>query len=81
MNCYKTGSGCGVYENRSCSECPARKSDYLTRDNALVQKLKEYGVTGQCGKMRDECVVPKNILRIAADRIEVLQSAISKLCK
>lgn len=22
MACYKKTSGCGVYENRSCSECP-----------------------------------------------------------
>lgn len=27
MNCYKSG-GCGVYENRSCAECPASKPDY-----------------------------------------------------
>ena len=25
MICYKPTSGCGVYENRSCSECPYSK--------------------------------------------------------
>ena len=25
MICYKTTSGCGVYESRSCSECPYSK--------------------------------------------------------
>ena len=25
MKCYKTTSGCGVYENRFCSECPYSK--------------------------------------------------------
>lgn len=29
MECYKNG-GCGVYENRSCSECPASKPTYVT---------------------------------------------------
>jgi len=31
MSCYKTG-GCGIYEMRSCNECPASKPEYLTRD-------------------------------------------------
>ena len=31
MNCYKNG-GCGVYENRSCSECPASKIEYLNKN-------------------------------------------------
>lgn len=25
MTCYKPTQGCGVYENRSCSECPYSK--------------------------------------------------------
>lgn len=80
MSCYKTGS-CGVYENRSCSECPANKPDYLARatDDSLVQKLREFGNTNLNGKMGDECVVPKTILRMSADRIEALQNAISKM--
>ena len=42
MNCYKSGS-CGIYENRSCSECPASKPDYLVRNlnDNFVQKLRE----------------------------------------
>lgn len=36
MNCYKSG-GCGVYENRSCAECPASKPEYL---NKKVKKYK-----------------------------------------
>lgn len=31
MACYKSG-GCGVYENRSCNECPASKPEYLERN-------------------------------------------------
>lgn len=30
MQCYRTG-GCGPYENRSCSECPASKPEYLMK--------------------------------------------------
>lgn len=30
MTCYKNG-GCGVYENRSCSECPASKPGYVNK--------------------------------------------------
>ena len=30
MTCYKSG-GCGVYENRSCSECPASKPEYINQ--------------------------------------------------
>lgn len=40
MKCYKSG-GCGVYENRSCYECPASKPEYLKRyefpDRGLVE--------------------------------------------
>lgn len=32
MTCYKSG-GCGVYENRSCSECPASKPEYAYKNN------------------------------------------------
>lgn len=31
MSCYRTG-GCGPYENRSCSECPASKPEYAERN-------------------------------------------------
>ena len=48
MKCYKSG-GCGVYENRSCYECPASKPEYLKRyefpDKGLVEKLRLYGST------------------------------------
>ena len=30
MRCYRSG-GCGPYENRSCTECPASKPSYLER--------------------------------------------------
>ena len=39
MNCYKSG-GCGVYENRSCDECPASKPEYLNRKESL-KKIEE----------------------------------------
>ena len=29
--CYKSG-GCGVYENRSCNECPASKPEYILKE-------------------------------------------------
>lgn len=35
--CYKLGGGCGVYENRSCEECPASKPEYLLkRENMSI---------------------------------------------
>lgn len=75
MKCYKSG-GCGVYENRSCYECPASKPEYLKRyefpDKGLVEKLRLYGSTQPNGQMGDDCRIPKNVLLQAADRIEVL---------
>ena len=35
MACYKSG-GCGVYENRSCSECPASKPEYSDREKKPI---------------------------------------------
>jgi len=66
MKCYKSG-GCGVYENRSCYECPASKPEYLKR-----YELRLYGSTQPNGQMGDDCRIPKNVLLQAADRIEVL---------
>lgn len=40
MTCYKIG-GCGVYENRSCSECPASKPEYLDKVNTIGNDLIE----------------------------------------
>ena len=40
MACYKSG-GCGVYENRSCSECPASKPEYLERNK---EHTNEYAI-------------------------------------
>ena len=75
MKCYKSG-GCGVYENRSCYECPASKPEYLKRyefpDKGLVEKLRLYGSTQPNGRMGDDCRIPKNVLLQAAERIEVL---------
>lgn len=31
MKCYRS-VGCGPYENRSCSECPASKPEYVSRN-------------------------------------------------
>lgn len=81
MKCYKSG-GCGVYENRSCSECPASKPSYLENgisNTELISQLRMYGAVELNGKMGEECYVPKRILRFAADRIEVLQSAVSNI--
>lgn len=38
MPCYKSG-GCGVYENRSCDERPASRSDYAKKDKDKSSKL------------------------------------------
>lgn len=35
MKCYRNG-GCGPYEMRSCSECPASKEDYLRRTQGQI---------------------------------------------
>lgn len=75
MKCYRNG-GCGPYEYLPCGECPASKLSYLERgmaDDELVKVLRDYGRTGHTGKMGEECRVPKNILNMAADRIEVLK--------
>ena len=40
MACYRSG-GCGPYENRSCSECPASKPEYLNRGKANVSRVDE----------------------------------------
>lgn len=37
MKCYRNG-GCGPYEMRSCSECPASKEDYLRRTYEQIKK-------------------------------------------
>ena len=37
MTCYKSG-GCGVYENRSCSECPASKPEYVYKKYIANQR-------------------------------------------
>lgn len=44
MTCYKSG-GCGVYEMRSCSECPASKPEYL---NMNVVKCKDCILLDEC---------------------------------
>lgn len=42
MSCYKNG-GCGVYENRSCSECPASKLEYLNKNKIeTIEATPEY---------------------------------------
>ena len=33
MSCYKSG-GCGVYEMYSCSECPASKPEYVSKNKS-----------------------------------------------
>ncbi len=38
MACYKSG-GCGVYENRSCSECPASKPEYANRNQKSTSDM------------------------------------------
>lgn len=37
FNCYRNG-GCGPYEMLSCSECPASKEDYKTRNTEKIRK-------------------------------------------
>lgn len=42
MSCYKNG-GCGVYENRSCSECPASKLEYINKNKVTtIETTPEY---------------------------------------
>lgn len=40
MTCYKTTSGCGVYENRSCDECPYSKppkAENIKEETAFIR--------------------------------------------
>ena len=41
MTCYRSG-GCGPYENRSCSECPASKPEYLDKVNTITNDIIEF---------------------------------------
>lgn len=78
MKCYRSG-GCGSYECLSCNECPASKPSYLERsitNEELIKQLRQYGSVSSNGRIGYDCRVPKDILRLAADRIEVLQNAI-----
>ena len=45
MKCYKTASGCGVYENYSCSECPYSKppKDYVDAEQRAYERGKREG--------------------------------------
>lgn len=83
MACYRNG-GCGPYEMYSCSECPASKPEYLERgsveykdmtDTMLVNALRTFGSVNPDGRAGAECRVPKSLLRLAADRIEVLKNS------
>lgn len=52
MHCYKNG-GCGVYEMYPCSECPASKPEYLTRNTArTTANQKSYKVITLRGSTR-----------------------------
>lgn len=55
MTCYKNGS-CGVYEMRSCAECPASKPEYLNRQEKRLltesEFIREY--CHRCGSQRCE---------------------------
>ena len=47
MACYRSG-GCGPYEMRSCSECPASKPEYTKRMPEAKSKGRTYCVNAQC---------------------------------
>ena len=55
MTCYKTGS-CGVYEMRSCADCPASKPEYLNRnkDEKIYKEFKKLGYTDEEAKKLTE---------------------------
>lgn len=51
MQCYRDG-GCGPYEGRSCTECPASKPDYKQRKMAKTNKpLKDWTL----GEVQEYC--------------------------
>jgi len=62
MPCYKSTPGCGVYENRSCNECPYSKPQkdinllvrptYVLYCNICGEKLPYNSTNKFCG----ECV-------------------------
>lgn len=48
IKCYRTG-GCGPYENRSCSECPASKPIYKCLHGCEhLEYCKSHVLTGHC---------------------------------
>jgi hypothetical protein len=42
--CYKSG-GCGIYENLSCSECPASDPGYVKRENRVAVGIYDEAMT------------------------------------
>ena len=50
MTCYKPTQGCGVYENRSCSECPYSKPPKVQSLSATASLSKIGKVCKICGE-------------------------------
>ena len=63
MACYRNG-GCGPYENRSCSECPASKPEYARRESEYeaCRRLRAEAATLDEERKRayDECANKTN---------------------
>lgn len=57
MACYKKTSGCGVYENRSCNECPYSRPPKPKCDTCAFScscALKDTNLTPDCGYYAEE---------------------------
>lgn len=50
MTCYKPTQGCGVYENRSCSECPYSKPPKVETLSATASLSQIGTVCKICGE-------------------------------
>ena len=75
MTCYKKTSGCGVYENRSCSECPYSKPPKPKCDTCAFKypcNLKNTNLAPDCGNYAEENDDIKRIKQIMAIVNELL---------
>ena len=88
MKCYKQTSGCGVYENRSCDECPYSKPKeaecptcHGTGKIGTTNWLTKHLTAGQLAKEKAEAIAEheRNIkLEVAREIFEEIESILDK---
>ena len=92
MACYRSG-GCGPYEMRSCSECPASKPEYMrkqiengvatpptkaTKQTKIKVFLNEKGV--RCAMIDDDINIELEIIDESTKTENDIDAYINQLC-